>query len=126
MSNYKVKSKVVTSAAEIGQLQFNEMAYAQRNATVGGCFEILGAINAATRVGMFAALMIANTDTNGHYVKFGADGTVAAPTGIANGFYIPPQSVVYLSSGNLSYIRADSALVGCYKMYDNIAVQELS
>lgn len=121
----KVKSRVVTSAAEIGQLQFNEMAYAQRNVTVGGHYQILGAINTAVRVGAFSAIMLANTDTNGHYVKFGPDNTVAAPTGIVDGFYLPPQSIVYLSSGDQFYIRSDSALVGCYKMYDNIAVQEI-
>lgn len=118
------KSKIVTSAGEIGQLQFNEQAYAQRNVSVGGVFDILGPAGAALRVGMFAAVMVSNTDAAGHYVTFGPTGAVAAPTGLTDGIYIPPYSNVFLSSGQNSYIIADSATVGVYKMQDSVVAQD--
>jgi len=116
------KSSLVTSAGEIGQLQFNERACAQKNLTIGGVYDILGNAAAAIRVGPFAALMVVNTDSAAHYIKFG-NATVAAPTGIADGIFIPTGGVLYVSSGLNAYIRADDAKVGVYKVQDNVIAQ---
>jgi hypothetical protein len=113
----------VTSAGEIGQLQFNEFAYAQRNVTVGGVYDFIGPVATAQRVGEFATIMVANTDTAAHWIAIG-DLSVAAPSGLTNGYYLPPQSYTHLCTGEKgAYVRADSATVGVYKLQENIIVR---
>lgn len=124
MAKRPVSGPRVTSAGEIGQLQFNDNSFAQRNLGVGGVYDILGPISAAVRVGYYSTLMIANTDTSGHYVKFGTS-AVSAPTGLTDGIYLPPQSCIPLCTGLLGeWVIADSAAVGLYKLQENVIVRE--
>jgi len=116
------KSTNVVSAGEIGQLQFNEKACAQKNLLVGGSYDILGPIGSAVRVGPYASVMVANTDTSGHFVTFG-DSSVAAPTGLSDGIFVPAGGVLYVSSGVNAYIIADDVTVGAYKVQDSIVAQ---
>lgn len=116
------KPRLTTSAGEIGQLQHNEAAFAQRNLGVGGVYEIIGALGSRVRVGMFAALRIVNTTGTAAYVKIG-DNTVTAPTGIADGHYVAPNGELLISTGEQGdYIIASAATVGCYKLKDSIVV----
>lgn len=117
------KAQRTMSIAEIGQLTFNERSGGNRNVSVGGAYDILGAIGTAVRCGTFASLMIANTTAIGHFVKFG-DSTVAAPTGVADGVYLPPYSNTFVGSGLFDYVRADVAGVAAYKLQDFIAKQD--
>lgn len=117
------KSTLSTSAAEIGQLQFNERAFAQRNVPAGGVYDIIGTVATATRVGKFASLMIVNTSlTIGYYISFGVLG-MDAPATLADGFFIPPAAIVFLGSGTKDYVRANNAALGVYKMQDNVVAQ---
>jgi hypothetical protein len=120
----RVKPRLTTSAGEIGQLQYNEKAYAQRNVKVGGVYTIIGAANTAKRVGMFAALRVVNPDSSAHYIAIGAS-TLTAPTGIANGHFIPAGGELYISTGDQGdYVRTDSAAVGVYKLEDSIVITD--
>jgi hypothetical protein len=122
-ANIRPKSTNVVSAGEIGQLAFNEKACAQKNVIVGGSYDILGPIGNAVRVGPYASIMVANTDAAaGHYVALG-DSSIAAPTGLADGIYVPAGGILYISSGLNTYIRSDSASVGAYKVQDSIVAQ---
>ena len=108
------KSGRTTSAGEIGQLCFSERSAAQRNTSVGPSLIILGAIGTAVRVGQFANLLIVNSAATAAFVAFG-DSTVAAPSTLANGIWLPPSSHTFLSSGLNTYVRASAATVGAYK-----------
>lgn len=124
MAKRPVSGPRVTSAGEIGQLQFNDNSFAQRNLGVGGVYDILGAATSALRVGYYSTLMFANTDTSGHFVKFGSS-SVSTPTGIADGIYLPPQSYTHLCTGLLGeWIICDSAAVGVYKLQENVIIRE--
>lgn len=124
MAKRPVSGPRVTSAGEIGQLQFNDNSFAQRNLGVGGVYDILGPAGSAIRVGYYATLMVANTTTSAQYVKFG-DSSVAAPTGLADGIYLPPQSHTALCAGLAGeWVIASNAGVGVYKLQENIIVRE--
>ena len=123
MSYIKPKSKIVVSAGEIGQLLFSEDACAQRSLLVGGSYTPIGVITSVTRVGSYATLMLANTDTAAHWVAFGLTTTITPPTGITNAIFLPPMSNTVLSSGKNVYIIADSNKVGLYEMRDTIVAQ---
>jgi hypothetical protein len=120
MAGLRPKTKITTSAAEIGQLAFNEASYAQRFVEAGGVYEILGAGDTRKRCGKFSSLRIINTAGTWAYVKFG-DNTVTAPTGLTDGHGIPPNSEAFLSSGEVGdYVIASAATVGLYKLVDNV------
>jgi len=121
------KPRFVTSPSEAGQLQYNEHAMALRQLDAGGHYPLeapyfLGAIGTAKRCGKFASVRVANTAATGAFVAFGVDNTLAAPTGIADGLYIPPNSVVYLSAGENAWIRASAATVQGAVLKDSYVV----
>ena len=126
----RLRSSNITSSGEIGQLSYNERAHAARMIPVGADWIILGPIGSVTVIpgpGL-ATVMLANTTTAWHYVKFGTTSGVTAPTGLTDGLPIPPNSIAYYSagldpSGNLNrYLISDSASVGAYVIQENVAV----
>lgn len=116
----KPSSKLTVSAGLIGQLTFSEPSVATKTVESGGAYDILGAASTALRVGTFASLLLANTAATGAYVRFG-DSSVAAPSSIADGIYLPPNSLTALASGTATHIRASAATVGVYRLQDSLA-----
>lgn len=118
------KPRLTTSAGEIGQLQYNEQAFAQRGVDAGGVYDIIGPAATAVRVGEFASLRIVNTAATWAYVAIGG-AAVAAPTGLADGYGIPPNSECFLSTGDKgAFVRASAATVGVYKLIDSIVITD--
>jgi hypothetical protein len=114
----------VTSAGEIGQLQHNEAAYAHREMQVGGVYDIIGAAATETRVGYYASLRVINTAGTWAYIAIGPTG-LAAPTGLADGHGIPPNSEMFISTGEQGeFVRTSAATVGVYKAVESIVVAD--
>lgn len=116
----KPSVKHQTSPGLIGQLTFSEPSVATRIVNSGGAYDILGSAASAVRVGQFASLMLANTASSAAYVKFG-DSTVTAPTGIADGIYLPPNSLTPLASAYDTYVIASGSTVGVYLLKNDPA-----
>lgn len=106
-------TKKITNLGSIHQNTYSDDAKVLRVAETGHNLAPKGAIATAVKVGDGQPVMVFNSDTNPHYVKFG-DESVAAPSGPANGIPIPAGQFLVLNSGANMWIRSDSATVYAY------------
>lgn len=79
----------------------------------------LGAIATALPISLGTTLMFFNADTAVHYVAFGVNSSMAAPSSPANGMPIPPGALVVMNSGPTgAAVRSDSSQVYAYSVGD--------
>lgn len=106
--------KKIVDPAKIAQQTFSAEAKVQRNSEAGLSWTAVGALDAAKQVGTNVSVLVYNSDTAVHYVKFGAS-NVTAPTNATNGIPVPPGLTAVYSSGPNTHVISDSALVFGYK-----------
>lgn len=110
-------TKSITRIADPGtviQSVFADLAAAIRMAESGLDLTAVGALNAAVRIGMNTPILVYNSDSSVHYIKFGVQ-AVTAPTNASNGIPVLANSTIMLNSGAQAWVRSDSALVFGYK-----------
>lgn len=119
MSVKRVKKSI--SPSNLVNVVFNENANSNKTSETGFDYSdgILGPIGSATLCGANKPVMVCNSDTSIHYVKFG-DSSVTAPTGLSNGIMIPSGQCVVLASGANTHVISDSATVGAYVAEEDI------
>lgn len=112
MPNKRMRKSV--SASVIPELVFNRDGNSFKVSETGFSVEtFLGTLNTAKECGKNKPVMIANSAGTVAYVKFG-DSAVVAPTGLADGVMVPPNSLIVLASGSNTHVIASAVTVGGY------------
>lgn len=95
-------------------LSFNDGANSFKVSETGfDVVTILGSLATAVECGKNKPVIIANNAAAAAFIKFGTS-AVAAPTGLSDGLFLPPNSLTVWSSGQNTHVRASAATVGGY------------
>lgn len=124
MANLKRKIKVGVTDGNLGALQYNDDAGAQRQVQVGPVFEdytSLAGVDAGAEVPAGVTLYVFNTSTSVQYIAVSDAVIGAAPSAIANGVPLMPEQVFAINVGPNTHIRTSgSGVVGVYLLKDSL------
>jgi hypothetical protein len=105
-----VDSRPLEDDKIIENIQYNSMAGAQKNVSVGPALEYVGPLTAATKVAQGSQLYIYNTGALA-YVTMGEDNTVTAGTApAADTFPCHANDYTLYSAGDYKYLIGTAAL----------------
>jgi hypothetical protein len=104
----------------ITSVEHNVLAGAKKSVLVGPALTIVGTLGSARSVGIGASLWIYNNSATVGFVRVFAPGeSASAPTGLADGIAVPPNSYIYLNTGTKMSIIGSAATLGCYLVQDD-------
>jgi hypothetical protein len=119
----RVENEHTKDTQSLQSQMFDMLSGAQKGIDMGPALSILGELNsAAVHVGIGAQLRVFNNSASVAWVAFG-DSSLAAPTGGSDGIAIPPNSYVFVCSGEDDHVRASAATVFGYKASDDTTLR---
>lgn len=112
---------------KVGGLESLDLSYGQEASAIRvqgpmlGKVTIMGALNAAKGASkMGRVIAVYNNSTTTAFAKTGADSSVTAPSGGADGICLKPNDYTYIAMGSDLYIIASAATCFGYELVDEL------